>query len=70
MTLTKNHQPVREPYASRAPLADELLDILAEASRVVQRAGEMSERVRAIEGELLRARATKRGTPTRDRDAA
>lgn len=49
MTLSKYHQPKREPYRTRAPLADELLDLAAESSRLTAKIGTLSERIRQME---------------------
>lgn len=49
MALLKMHQPKREAYKTRAPLADELLDLTAELSRLTMSAGALSERLRRME---------------------
>lgn len=49
MALLKMHQPKREAYKTRAPLADELLDLTAEMSRLTATAGAISERIRTLE---------------------
>lgn len=56
MALLKMHQPKREAYKTRAPLADELLDLTAEMSRLTAHAGALSERIRNLE-------AKRSGTP-------
>jgi hypothetical protein len=59
MGIRKHDTIKRGEYRTRAPLADELLDLAAESSRLTARLGTLSERIRQAET----AKAARGGTP-------